>query len=117
DDPQVYQLIGNYLPHAVTLSMRHYGKGRSLRRAGLPDWQKSVLQMILPDRGTAIVAGLQLDRRLGTDIQRVERFVAETGLSRASYFRLKKRLPRPAMSTGTVLRGTAKLRLAGQNPP
>ena len=95
DDPEVYRFIASYLPHVPELSMRYYDKGKRLRKAGFVDWRKSVLQMMLGDRTVAVVAGLQMDPRLSSESQRVSQFIAETGLSRATYFRVKAKLPVP----------------------
>lgn len=111
DDSEVYDFIGSYLLHVRQISMRHYDKGRSLRRAGFEDWKKSILQMMLPDRNVATVAGLQLDPRCYSDKERIERFVQETGHSRSTYFRLKKRLPIPSRPPPHELRGQAFLKL------
>ena len=97
-DPIVYRFVGAYLPYIPQLSMRYYDKGKRLREAGFLDWQKSLLQMMLPDRIVAVVAGLQLDARYTTDAQRVTQFITETGLSRATYFRVKTKIPRPVVS-------------------
>lgn len=112
DDPEVYAFVGAYLAHIPQLSMRYYDKGKRLKTAGFLDWKKSLLQMMLPERITAVVAGLQLDPRLTSDLQRVAQFVAETGLSRRTYFRLKKRLPQPAPTAPPVLR-----QASGPRPP
>ena len=102
DDPEVYAFVGGYLAHIPQVSMRYYDKGKRLKRAGFLDWKKSLLQMMLPERATAVVAGLQLDPRLSSDLQRVAQFVAETGLSRRTYYRLKKRLPQPTTTSPPV---------------
>jgi len=116
DDSEVYRFIGSYLPHIVQLSMRYYDKGKKLKQAGFLDWRKSLLQMMLPDRVTALVAGLQLDPRLTTDAQRVEQFNAETGMSRMTYYRFKRRLPEPQNPPRIVLKRRSTLRLAGDDP-
>ena len=67
DDREVYAVIGSYLPHITAVSMRHYEKGRRLRRAGLADWKTTLLQMILPGPDMAVVAALQSDPDLRTD--------------------------------------------------
>lgn len=95
-DAEVYRLITETLPAIATLSMRHYCKGAQLRRAGLPDWRNSLLQMVLPDPRLACVVALQHDAAFSSEEQRIERFVAATGYSRATYFRMKTRL-------GTIL--------------
>jgi len=116
DDLEVYRFIGSYLSHIVQLSMRYYDKGKRLKEAGFVDWQKNLLQMILADRVTALVAGLQLDPRLKSDAARVEHFVAETGLSRSSYYRLKQRLPEPQTPPPCILKRVAMLRLVEDQP-
>ncbi len=113
DEPEIYHFIGSYLPHIPQLSMRYYEKAKRLRDAGFQDWKKSLLQMMLSDRTVAVVAGLQLDPLLSDDTQRVKQFTAETGLSRATYFRFKAKLLVPASPPKNVLRRSATLRLVG----
>lgn len=96
DDSEVYDFIGQYLRQVPAVSMRYYEKGRKLRRAGFANWRQSLLLMMLPDRRSAVVAGLQLDPELLDERGRIERFGRETGLSRASYYRIKKSIcPHP----------------------
>lgn len=91
-DEAVYDFIAGILPSITDLSMRHYCKASQLRRAGLEDWQTSLLQMVLPDPRLACVAALQQRPSLESERERVARFVAATGYSRATYFRMKSRL-------------------------
>ncbi len=93
-DDVVYAFIGDLLPLATEVSMRHYCKGSQLRRAGLPDWRSSLLQMVLPDARLACVVALQDNPALRTEQQRVQRFIETTGCGRATYFRLKAELVR-----------------------
>lgn len=111
DEPEIYHFIGSYLPHIPQLSMRYYEKARQLRDAGFLDWRKSLLQMMLSDWTAAVVAGLQLDPLLSSDAQRIKQFTAETGLSRATYFRVKAKLPPPALPPKNALRRSTTLRL------
>lgn len=92
DDPEVYAFVGTLLPVVPEISMRHYCKGSQLRRAGLTDWRNSLLQMIIPDRRAACVIDVQHDPELHCEQQRVARFTAKTGASRATYFRIKAKL-------------------------
>lgn len=115
DDAEVYRFIGSYLPHIAELSMRYYDKGKRLKEAGFPDWQKSLLQMMLPDRVTALVAGLQLDTRLKSDAERLEQFVAETGMSRMTYYRRKAHVPEAQKPPATILKRAAN-RCASARP-
>lgn len=99
-DPEVYGLIAETMPAITALSMRHYCKGAQLRRAGLPDWRSSLLQMVLPDPRLACIVAMQHDATLRSEEQRVERFVAATGSSRATYFRMKAKLATLAPGLG-----------------
>jgi len=92
DDPEVYAFLGKIMPIVPAVSMRHYCKGAQLRRAGLEDWCNSLLQMVIPDRRDACAIAVQHDRSLGSEQQRVARFTATTGASRATYFRIKAKL-------------------------
>ena len=111
DEPEIYHFIGSYLSHILQLSMRYYEKAKRLRNAGFQDWKKSLLQMILNDRTVAVVAGLQLDPLLPTDIQRIRQFTAETGLSRATYYRVKANLLIPTLPPKNILRRSTTLRI------
>lgn len=102
DDPVVFEFIAHYLSAVPHVSMRHYDKGRRLRRAGFEDWRQIVLQMMLPDRLTAIVAGLQVDPRFETDKERVRRFIEATGMSRPTYYRIKRGLSRSIIPSGAA---------------
>lgn len=92
EDSEVYNLLGRLLPLIPAVSMRHYCKGSQLRRAGFSDWRNSLLQMIIPDRRVVCVMAVQNDPELHCEEQRVVRFVATTGASRATYFRIKAKL-------------------------
>lgn len=92
EDREVYSFVEQILPCIAEVSMRHYCKGSQLRRAGMPDWRSSLLQMVLPDPRMACVVALQHDTSLTSDQDRVDRFVAMTGCSRATYYRIKGRL-------------------------
>jgi hypothetical protein len=94
EDEEVYEFLGRLLPRIPAVSMRHYCKGAQLRRAGLADWRRSLLQMVLPNTQTAAVVAVQNDPMLTTEEQRAAAFVAMTGASRATYFRAKAKRDR-----------------------
>ena len=48
--------------------------------------------MLLADPHLACAAAVQVEHGLASERERVDRFVAETGASRATYFRAKARL-------------------------
>lgn len=95
-DAEVYEFLGKLMPMIPAVSMRHYCKGSQLRKAGLTDWRTSLLQMVVPDRRAACVLAMQHDSSLRSEEERVLRFMAITGASRATYFRIKAKLTRPA---------------------
>jgi hypothetical protein len=92
DDREVYAFIGDLLTVVPEVSMRHYCKASQLRKAGLADWRNSLLQMTIPDRRIASVVALRHDPSLQSEADRITRFTAETGASRATYFRIKTKL-------------------------
>ncbi len=94
DDAEVYDFLGRLMPLIPALSMRHYSKGSQLRRAGLADWRASLLQMVVPDSQVACLLSVQHDPVLHSEEDRVAKFTAATGASRATYFRLKSKLSR-----------------------
>lgn len=53
------------MPIVPTISMRHYGKGSQLRRAGLTEWRNSLLQMISPDRRAARITSNTIQHFIG----------------------------------------------------
>jgi hypothetical protein len=89
EDMEVYRFIARLLPSIKALSMRHYRKGSQLRRAGLADWRKSLLQMVLPDHRLASFLSLQYEPALNSEGEKIKRFAKVTGCPRATYFRLK----------------------------
>lgn len=95
EDDVVYEFVGRHLSLVPTVSMRWYAKGQRLRQAGFDDWQTSLLQMMCGDRALAVVAGLLADPSLASEKVRVQAFGRATGMSRASYFRLKRKLGLP----------------------
>jgi len=92
DDQEVYEFLGKLIPVVPAISMRHYCKGSQLRRAGLEDWRNSLLQMIIPDSRAACAIAIQHDPELHSEQERVARFTATTGASRATYFRIKAKV-------------------------
>lgn len=93
DDTEVYAFLAGLMPMIPFVSMRHYCKGSQLRRAGLPDWQASLVQMAIANSRLASVFAVRVDPTLQSERERVDRFMTLTGCSRATYFRLKSRLP------------------------
>jgi len=93
DDDEVYRFIEGWVDFVPALSLRHYEKGRRLRRAGFADWRESLKRMMRPDLQALTVFELQKDAALPTEDARVKRFCHLTGCSRATYFRVKSRLP------------------------
>ncbi len=92
DDDEVHAFLGKLLPLIPAISMRHYCKGSQLRRAGLADWRTSLLQMVVPDTRAAHVLAVQNDPALHSEEERIVRFAALSGSSRATYFRIKAKL-------------------------
>jgi len=93
DDPEVYQFMERCLELVPGVSMRYYEKAHRLRAAHLGDWRRNLLQMLLADSQLAVVARLLLDSSIQTEGARIEGFIRETGLSRPTYYRLRRRLP------------------------
>lgn len=91
-DSEVYEFLGKLMPVIPAVSMRHYCKGSQLRRAGLSDWRTSLLQMVVPESRAACAVAVQHDPSLHSEEDRVVKFKAITGASRATYFRIKAKL-------------------------
>jgi len=92
DDPEVYRFIGEHVELAPLLSLRYYDKGRMLNHAGFSDWHQTLIGMMIPDRRLALIIALRYDRSLKSDRERLDRFMAKTGLSRPTYYRLKRQI-------------------------
>ncbi|MEM1098107.1 MAG: ATP-binding protein [Planctomycetota bacterium] len=92
DDPEVYRFIGEHVELAPCLSLRYYDKGRMLNHAGFSDWHQTLIGMMIPDRRLALIVALKHDRSLRSDRERVDRFMEQTGLSRPTYYRLKRQI-------------------------
>ena len=101
EDDVVYEFVGRHLRIVPHVSMRWYAKAQRLRRAGFADWQSSVLQMMCGDHSLATVVAVMADSGFKSEHERVAAFHAATGLSRASYFRLKRRL-KDGLQTGSA---------------
>ncbi len=93
-DTEVYEFLGTLMPAIPAVSMRHYCKGSQLRRAGLADWRTTLLKMVVPDDRAACVLAMREDPALRSEDERAAKFIATTGASRATYFRVKARLAR-----------------------
>lgn len=91
-DTEVYDFIASHLDDIPAVSMRHYCKGSQLRQAGLQDWRTSLLQMMTPDPRVGCLIAIQQDAAFATEQDRIDRFMAMTGSSRSTYFRIKAKL-------------------------
>jgi hypothetical protein len=101
-DKEVYEFIGQHLDLIHEPSMRLYVNAEKMKKAGL-DWRKAFLSSIELKPEQQLVARLLSDERYGSEDARVAEFKRETGLSRATYFRIKASLPR--RGTGGTQKG------------
>ncbi len=95
-DMEVYEYIGKHLDLIHEPSMRLYVNAMKMKQAGL-DWKKAFLSSIELKPEQQIVARLLSDETFKCEDARVAAFKRETGLSRATYFRIKASLPRRGM--------------------
>jgi hypothetical protein len=95
DDVEVYEYVERLLATIPFVSMRHYCKGSQLRRAGLSDWRMSLLQMVIADPRLAALVAVQADPTMHSERERENGFIAQTGCSRATYYRLKSLVVAP----------------------
>ncbi len=112
---KVYQFIGSYLAQIPNLSMRYYDKGRRLRDAGLLDWSKSLLQIMLPDRPLGSCSWTSTCSTTPHSYHASSAVMMETGKSRATCYRIKSRIPQPTQRLGTVTPQSPTLRLVGDD--
>lgn len=89
-DPVVYRFIGAHLAVVPAVSMRWYAKAQKLHEAGFREWRQCVRQMMFSDRRLATLAQVLTDPALESDSDRVRAFRRQTGLSQATYYRLKQ---------------------------
>ncbi|WP_435018554.1 hypothetical protein TA3x_000531 [Tundrisphaera sp. TA3] len=88
-DKRVYDYIGDRLDRIFKPSQRLYLGASAMRERGLgDDWKAWVEEKIaLPDE-LQIVRDLRADKSYTSEDRRVQRYLALTGKSRASYFRV-----------------------------
>jgi len=94
---EVYRFIGDNLHLFTRLSMRLYGKGEKLRKAGIKDWREQLLTIGGVDAKTRAFVAIQADPRFKTKEERAAEFVRRDLGSRSTYFALKKKMPSRAV--------------------
>jgi hypothetical protein len=68
-----------------------YLKAWERKQAG-GDWQKLIGDVFCHNNGVLLVQALELDQECSTVDDRVRKFIEQTGLSRATYFNIKREL-------------------------
>jgi hypothetical protein len=90
-DQEVYDWIGTVLHLIDGLDVRMYNKAKQMKAAGV-DWRKWILDTYCHDAITHVVQDIEADPEYRTREARAKRFKELTGQSRATYFRIVKRL-------------------------
>lgn len=94
-DREIYLWIGDRLSLFPELSMRQYVKAAELKKAGL-NWKDHMLpDTPIKNKAFADIAG---DPSFTSENDRVKAFCLTTGMSRATYFNLKRRLAKPGQA-------------------
>jgi hypothetical protein len=90
-DDEIYGFIGGLLHLIAEPSMRHYVNCLRLKEAGL-DWREALYESVGITGETLAVARLLDDPSFASGEARVAEFVERTGRSRATYFRIARKL-------------------------
>lgn len=90
-DHEIYGFIGNILHLIAEPSMRHYVNCQRLKAAGL-DWREALYESLGITGEVLVVVRLLDDPSFETADSRVAEFVKRTGRSRATYFRIARKL-------------------------
>jgi hypothetical protein len=88
---EIYDYIGDRLHMLDSPSSRMYLKAWERKQAG-GDWQKLIGDVFCHNNGVLLVQALELDQECSTVDDRVRKFIEQTGLSRATYFNIKREL-------------------------
>jgi hypothetical protein len=107
-----YQDVFDYLADRLHLietpSFRHYIRARESQKAGNLDWKRELAAHAFLQGPRLVVAELEKDPTFPTVEQKVEEFARRTGLSRATYFNHKNKLP-PAVTAPKIVLPPAPL--------
>jgi hypothetical protein len=91
-DSEVYEFVGRHLNLVVQPSMRTYGHAENIKAMG-GDWRGWLTRKWFADKPKlAMVAQIMADQSLVTANQRVARFAALGGGSKATYMRIQAKL-------------------------
>ena len=91
DDEEVCRFIEEHLPFITRPSMRHYVKGKQLRKANPDRWREQLLTIMGLDEKVRAIQSLLTAPQFSSDAERVAAFEANGYGSRATYYRWKKR--------------------------
>jgi len=92
DDPDVYGFVGEVLPFIPRHSMRHYEKGSQLRQALPNAWKGPLLQSMGVDDEVRALVLFITSPGYANDAERIAAFEAAGFGSRATFYRVKKRM-------------------------
>jgi hypothetical protein len=88
---EIYDYIGARLHMLDSPSMRTYLKAWERQQAG-GNWKKLIGDVFCHNNATLLVQALESDPDCGVVDDRVRKFIDQTGLSRATYFNIKREL-------------------------
>jgi hypothetical protein len=88
---EIYDYIGERLHMLDSPSSRTYLKAWERKEAG-GDWQKLIADVFCHNNGALLLQALESDPDCATVDDRVQKFIEQTGLSRATYFNIKRGL-------------------------
>ena len=91
-DQEIYDFMGDLLGQIYQPSIRHYVKAQKLKSVGM-DWKRPLLETLEADRASPEALVRQLADVCELSVaEQIEKFQDLSGKSRATYFRLKKKL-------------------------
>ena len=89
-DQEIYDYLGERLIMLDRPSVRTYIKAWERKQAG-GDWKKLIQDVFCHDNATKLVQILEGDAECNNVDDRVGKFIAQSGMSRATYFNLKRK--------------------------
>jgi hypothetical protein len=91
-DAEILAYFADRLDRIHAPSLRLYVKAKEVKVTGTTDWRAYLEERFAPPDEFAVVRRLKADTSFRFENDRVTQFHAETGLSRAQYFRIAKEL-------------------------
>lgn len=112
DDQAAFDFIGSIVHLIENPSMRHYIFARNLRVAGMKDWQQRTIERVCSGDVLRMTTIKSLDLPEKT---RIKEWIKRKFGSRATYFRVAKKIPKPVDMPQVKVKGPLKTK--ARKPP